>query len=235
MNLANSSQPPSEAREGAPPDFVWADIEKVFLDMDGTILDKYYDDYFWEQYVPDNYAKKNNLSHPEAQQHLLGTYKSVENTLQWTDLDYWSERLGLDIAKLKQEISHLVIVHPHVTDFLSYMDQLGKKVYLITNAHPKALQVKMEKVKLEKWFQRLICSQEIGAAKEQSTFWHSLHDVLPYDKETTLFVDDTEKVLHSAAGYGIQHLIHIAKPSSRKEPQQSLHYLSILSFRELLF
>jgi FMN phosphatase YigB (HAD superfamily) len=235
MILANSSQPLSKFREPRRPEFIWADIETVFLDMDGTLLDKYYDDYFWEQYVPENYAKKNNISQPEARQHLLGTYKSVENTLQWTDLDYWSERLGLDIAKLKQEISHLVNIHPDVVDFLAYMENLGKKVYLVTNAHPKALQVKMDKVKIENWFQRLICSQEIGVAKEQSTFWHRLNDILPYDKETTLFADDTEKVLHAAAGYGIQHLVHIAKPSSRLAHQHSLNFPSILSFRELMF
>jgi len=235
MTLANSSQSLSKFREPSRPNFIWADIETVFLDMDGTLLDKYYDDYFWEQYVPENYAKKHNLSYPEARQHLLGTYKSVENTLQWTDLDYWSERLGLDIANLKKEISHLVNIHPDVIDFLAFMENLGKKVYLVTNAHPKALQVKMDKVKIEHWFQRLICSQEVGAAKEQSTFWHKLHDILPYAKETTLFADDTEKVLHSAAGYGIRHLIHIAKPSSRLDPQHSRNFPSILSFRELMF
>ena len=235
MNLVNSSPPPSEAQDRVRPDFSWSEVETIFLDMDGTLLDKYYDDYFWEHYVPENYARKNNLNHAEARQKLLGTYQRVENTLQWTDLDYWSERLGLDIAHLKKEVSHLVNIHPHVIDFLAYMDELGKKVYLVTNAHPKALQVKMDKVKLEKWFQRLICSQEVGAAKEQPPFWHKLQEILPYAKETTLFADDTEKVLHSAAGYGIQHLIHIAKPSSRLEARHSLHYPSILSFRELMF
>lgn len=235
MNSVNSSPPLSEVQERARPNFSWADIETVFLDMDGTLLDKYYDDYFWEHYVPENYAKKNNLSHPEARQHLLETYKRVENTLQWTDLDYWSERLGLDIAQLKEEISHLVNIHPHVVDYLGYMADLGKKVYLVTNAHPKALQVKMDKVQIENCFHRLICSQEVGAAKEQPQFWHKLHDILPYDKETTLFVDDTEKVLHSAAGYGVRYLIHVAKSSSKLEPKHSLHYPSILTFRELMF
>lgn len=234
MNLANLSPAP-EVTKRVRPEFLWQEITAVFLDMDGTLLDKYYDDYFWEHYVPKTYANKNNLHHPEARQRLLSIYRSVENTLQWTDLDYWSERLGLDIASLKREVSHLVNVHPHVVDFLSYMEELGKKVYLITNAHPKALEVKMEKVKIGRWFQRLITSQEVGAAKEQPEFWHKLQEILPYDKATTLFADDTEKVLHSAAGYGIGHLVHIAKPSSRLDPQHSLHYPSILSFQELLF
>ncbi len=235
MNSANSYQQRPEAAAGIRPEFTWSDIETVFLDMDGTLLDKYYDDYFWEHYVPETFAKKNNIDSLMARQHLLATYKSVADTLQWTDIDYWSDRLGLDIAKLKEEVSHLVNIHPHVIDFLAYMEELGKKVFLITNAHPKALQVKMNKVQLDAWFQRLICSQEVGAAKEQAQFWCKLHDILPYDKDTTLFADDTEKVLHSAESYGIRHLIHIAKPSSRLAPRHSLHYPSIISFNELMF
>ncbi len=202
--------------------------------MDGTLLDKHYDDYFWEEYVPEMFAKKKNLKLSEARQHLLATYRSVENTLQWTDLDYWSTRLDLDIAQLKRDVSHLIGILPDVTDFLAYLRQLGMRICLVTNAHPKALQVKMEKVRLEHSFHRLICSQEVGAAKEQPVFWQKLQGILPYDKESTLFADDTEKVLQSAATYGIRHLVHIARSSSQREPQHSLHFPSILSFRELM-
>jgi putative hydrolase of the HAD superfamily len=203
--------------------------------MDGTLLDKYYDDYFWEHFVPEVYAAKNRVDIADARKLLLKTYKSVENTLQWTDLDYWSDRLGLDIVALKREIGHLVNIHPYIIDYFEYMQRIGKKLYLVTNAHPKALEVKMEQVNIEKWFEQLICSKEVGAAKEQPEFWHRLQRILPYDSERTLFADDTEKVLHSARAFGIRHLIHIAKPSSRLPAQFSEHYQSIETFQELMF
>jgi putative hydrolase of the HAD superfamily len=218
-----------------PPDFSWDQIDCVFLDMDGTLLDKYYDDYFWEHFVPEVYAAKNRVDIADARKLLLKTYKSVENTLQWTDLDYWSDRLGLDIVALKREIGHLVNIHPYIIDYFEYMQRIGKKLYLVTNAHPKALEVKMEQVNIEKWFEQLICSKEVGAAKEQPEFWHRLQRILPYDSERTLFADDTEKVLHSARAFGIRHLIHIAKPSSRLPAQFSEHYQSIETFQELMF
>ena len=31
----------------------WDDIDLVLLDMDGTLLDKHFDDHFWEEYVPE--------------------------------------------------------------------------------------------------------------------------------------------------------------------------------------
>ncbi|MGB3209816.1 MAG: GMP/IMP nucleotidase [Desulforhopalus sp.] len=234
MNLPNLFTKQPEAPKQIRPRFSWDRIDSVFLDMDGTLLDKYYDDYFWEQYVPEVYSAKNQVDLADARKLLLETYRSVENTLQWTDLDYWSDRLHLDIPALKKEISHLVNIHPHIIDFFEYMQRIGKKLYLVTNAHPKALAVKMRQVSLENWFEQMICSQEVGAAKEQPEFWHNLQRLLPYDKERTLFADDTEKVLHAAEEYGIQHLIHIAKPSSRLPTQFSLHYQSIVTFQELI-
>ncbi len=40
--------------------FSLKDIKFVLLDMDGTLLDKYFDDFFWEHLVPEKYAEKHN-------------------------------------------------------------------------------------------------------------------------------------------------------------------------------
>ncbi|MGB3225488.1 MAG: HAD family hydrolase [Desulforhopalus sp.] len=235
MNSPCSLKQQPEVVKQIRPDFSWDEIDCVFLDMDGTLLDKYYDDYFWEHFVPEAYAAHNLVDITDARKLLLETYRSVESTLQWTDLNYWSDRLGLDIVALKREIRHLVNIHPHVIDYFEYMDKIGKKMYLITNAHPKALEIKMEQVNIGKWFTRMICSQEVGAAKEQPEFWHNLQQLLPYDINMTLFADDTEKVLHSARTSGLRHLVHIAKPSSRLPVRFSTRYQSIVNFRELMF
>jgi len=215
--------------------FSWEDIDRIFLDLDGTLLDKYYDDYFWEHYVPEIYSRKNNVEPDTCRELLLATYKSVQNTLQWTDLNYWSDRLGLDIGALKSEIVHLVDIHPHVRDFFSHAGRLNKELYLVTNAHPKALEVKLGKIDIAGVFDKIICSQDVGFAKEQVEFWTELQEIQRFDKETTLFVDDTERVLDSAKEYGFRHLIHIAKPSSKLAPRYSTQYPSIDNFKTLIF
>jgi putative hydrolase of the HAD superfamily len=34
------------------------EIDYVLLDLDGTLLDKYFDDYFWLHLVPEKYAER---------------------------------------------------------------------------------------------------------------------------------------------------------------------------------
>lgn len=232
MNSKPCSPSQPEAQPRARLD--WAEIDTVLLDLDGTLLDRHFDDFFWEQHIPAIYAAHHGIGQEEARQELLSTYRSVENTLQWTDLDYWSQRLDLDFAREKADLAHLVAVHPGVLDFLTHLRRLGKTVHLVTNAHPEALRIKMKQSQLADWFDTCLCSREVGVAKEQGLFWQRLQRFLPHVKERTLFIDDTEKVLDAAAAYGIGHLLHVAKPSSQRPAVPSLRYAVVHSFSELI-
>lgn len=216
------------------PILCWDDLDTVLLDMDGTLLDKHFDDYFWEQYVPEHYSLLHDISIKEAKEELLARYRAVENTLHWTDLNYWSEELGLDIPELKLRINHLIGVHPYVVDFLEYCMKMRKKLYLITNAHPGTLSIKLEKTSIGPWFDRILCAEEIGLAKEDPEFWQRLEQALHFDKTKTMLADDSEKVLTAAENFGVAKLIYVAKPSSRKHVCYSSKYPSIEFFKELI-
>lgn len=227
MNKPLSTTPP-------PVSVNWQKIDTVLLDMDGTLLDKYFDDYFWEKHVPKVYAEKHQLSAEEAEAALLAKYRSVENTLQWTDLHYWTDRLDLDIPQLKKDIQQMIQVHANAVPFLQFIRNTGKKLCLVTNAHSITLEIKLARTDIGKYFDVIVCSEEVGEAKEKVSFWKKLENHIHFDRETTLFADDTEKVLHSARTYGIEHLIHVAKPSSRLPVKYSREFQSISDFGELL-
>jgi len=212
----------------------WEAVDTVLLDMDGTLLDKHFDDYFWEHYVPEVFAEKNDLTPLEARKELLARYKSIEGTLAWTDLDYWSEKLGLDIPALKLKINHLIQVHPYVIDFLQYCRNIEKAVHLVTNAHSKTLDIKMQKTDLGGYFDKVICSEEIGLPKEEPKFWERLESILGFDKQRTILADDNENVLQAAQIYGMGALIFVARPSSRAEIKYSSLFPSIVYFKELI-
>jgi putative hydrolase of the HAD superfamily len=236
-NCSRDTQPmslTSSQSEKKAPRLNWETIDTVLLDMDGTLLDKHFDDYFWEQYVPEHYSLIHDIPVEQARAELLARYKSVENTLDWTDLNYWSRELGLDIPELKMRVNHLIGVHPYVIEFLEFCLSRRKKLYLITNAHSATLSIKLDKTAIGPWFDKIICAEEIGLAKEVPKFWHRLAETLSFDPAHALLADDTEKVLDAAARYGLAHLIFVARPSSRHPVRYSEKYPSIEFFKELI-
>ena len=48
----------------------WAHIDSVLLDLDGTLLDLHYDNYFWNEFVPARYAQNRSLSVTDAKTKL---------------------------------------------------------------------------------------------------------------------------------------------------------------------
>ncbi|MFN3396339.1 MAG: GMP/IMP nucleotidase [Thermodesulfovibrionales bacterium] len=213
---------------------LWSnDIKYVLLDMDGTLLDKYFDDYFWEHLVPEKYAEKYDMTFGKAKDILMKKYKHHEGTLNWTDIDFWSRELDLDIPALKEQIKHLIEVHPHVEEFLKELKRRRKKVFLVTNAHFKVLDLKMKKTDIGKYFDACITSFDMTYPKEDLRFWKRAEKKLQFEKEKTLFIDDTEEILRTARDFGIRYIIYKAKANSKEHPKRSEEFPTLYDFKEL--
>ena len=212
----------------------WNKINSVFLDMDGTLLDLYFDNHFWREHVPMRYAEYNGLKIEAAREHLFPLFQSVEGTMEWYCVDYWSQQLGMDIAELKREVDHLISVHPHVIDFLTAMRQLSKRIVLVTNAHSKSLELKMQSTQLSGHFDAIICAHDIGLPKEEPEFWDKLQLTEAFNKSDTLLVDDSLPVLRSARQYGIAHLLAVYKPDTRAPVKDVEEFNAINHFSDIM-
>jgi GMP/IMP 5'-nucleotidase len=212
----------------------WTLIETVLLDMDGTLLDLNFDNHFWQEFVPQQFADLHQLSLAEAKSQLQPRFKLMEGRLEWYCLDYWSEELKLNMVGLKQELAGLIAVHPHVTEFLDALRGSGRRLLLVTNAHRDSLSLKMEKTCLHQFFDDIISSHDYGLAKEQQGFWQTLQDKHVFEKHSTLLVDDSLSVLHSAQVFGIAHLVSISKPDSQAPVRQITGFPAVEDFRALM-
>ena len=59
------------------PQLPWETIDTVLLDMDGTLLDKHFDDYFWEQYVPEHYSLLRDIPVQSVCEHHMAAIQGV--------------------------------------------------------------------------------------------------------------------------------------------------------------
>jgi putative hydrolase of the HAD superfamily len=220
-----------EVRPFKPP---WSQIDTVLLDMDGTLLDLRFDNYFWAELVPAKYAEKNALSHAAARAELEPRFAARRGELSWYCTDHWSRELDLPIAALKHEARAQIGWLRGAQEFLRQIRTLGKRMLLVTNAHHDTLRIKDTQTGLSCYFDRLVSSHTLGHAKESPEFWRRLHDAHPFDTQRTLFVDDSLAVLRAARGHGIAHIVAVTHPDSAQSPRSCEEFPSVARVAELL-
>ena len=216
------------------PSLPWHAIDTVLLDMDGTLLDLHYDNHFWMEHLPQRYAELHGVSRAMAEMELQPLFERNAGQLQWYCLDFWSAELKIPVRELKLETAHLIALRPDADTFLAALRQAGKRVILITNAHRDSLSLKMERIELAPYFERLISSHDYGFAKENPQFWDALQVDIDFDPARSLFIDDTLPILRSAQAFGVGHLLAVKEPDSKKGPKDTGEFAAVEDYRELI-
>ena len=187
------------------------DNKYYLIDLDGVILDTSYDNYFWQKHIPRVYAQKKAIDEKDAVNvtHSLFNYK--KKTKEWYDIVYWSNLLDIDIVheKKKSENMSLIKLQKGSLNILERLRELNKKLFLVTNAHRKTLEIKLSKFDLSIYFDEIICSHELGYIKEDIKFWHILRNKLQVDYNDSVLIEDTFDNIRSAHHAGVGSFIYI--------------------------
>ena len=227
MDSHSLSHAPSHALD-------WPRIEWVLLDMDGTLLDLGYDNWFWRTLVPERYGAARSISSEQAVAELLPHFTSLAHTLPWYCTDHWSGLTGLNIAALKHETRERVSVLDGTEEFLSAVRDSGRKLWLATNAHRDSWRIKLEKTGLAHYFERIVCSHDFGAPKESQLFWNGLMATHPFERERAFFADDSLPVLRGAATFGIGQIRAVAMPEKGQPRREITEFVAVDRLADLL-
>ncbi|MFO0778233.1 MAG: HAD hydrolase-like protein [Nitrospira sp.] len=212
----------------------WSHIDDVLLDMDGTLLDRHFDNFFFEEELPRRYAVLHRLSFEESRDRLMAMYRSVEGELAWTDLNYWTRRVGIDVVAMHKELDHMIGFLPGAEAFLRHLRQLGKRVTIVTNAHSTGVSVKVAKTGLDRYVDRIVDAFEVGYLKMRPEYWPNCQRLLGFNPSRSLFMDDDEGCLIAARTFGVAHLVHSAQSSSQLPPAPLPQFFSVMGFAPLL-
>ena len=212
----------------------WNGIDHVLLDLDGTLLDLDFDNHFWQQLVPRVWGERRGLELSAAQAILRPRFAACMGTLPWYSTEYWSQELGLDIVALKRQDAHRIRWLPGAREFLAAARARGKRLVLLTNAHPQALAIKHERTGVLDHFDASFSSHDLGAPKEDPRFWQALRHLEPFDAGRSLFVDDSATVLHAARAAGIGLIRAIRRPDSVRAGHQHEEFVAVDALVELI-
>ncbi len=222
----------------------WSNIDTVLLDMDGTLLDQRYDNWFWQELVPRRYAELHGLSEAAAWDRLAPKFQAVRGTMRWYCLDHWSGELGLDIAAIKREALQRAAVDraagqkveylPGALGFLHRLKASGKRRVLVTNAHPVTLAIKNEHARLTDHFDACYSTHAFQAPKEDAAVWPRLTAREPFVAARTLLIDDSLPVLDAAHAFGIAWLRAVRRPDTGRPVQATGRYVAVDGVADLM-
>jgi GMP/IMP 5'-nucleotidase len=214
-----------------PPD--WSAIDTVLLDMDGTLLDLGYDKLFWEEMLPRHVAESRGVTIDEAHRLMRPIFDSTAGTLDWYCIDHWSRALSIDIAALKRATRHRTEWLPEARTFLARLRSAGRRIALVTNAHPDILAIKDAHLGICRRFDAVYSAHGFGVPKEDASFWPQLAALEGYDPSRTLFADDNRAVLEAARGHGIRWIYAVQRPVNRGSVRASHGIPGVESVHEL--
>jgi HAD superfamily hydrolase (TIGR01509 family) len=212
----------------------WKDIHTVLLDMDGTLLDLHFDNHFWLEHMPKKLMEKHGMSLLAAKEMMAIETEQVMGTLSWYCLDFWADKLDVDIMGAKREMEHLISIREDSLPFINALKTSGRDVILVTNAHPDSLSLKVEHTRLDSHIDQLISTHEFAVTKESQVLWQKLQVKLGFNPQHTLFVDDSLGILKAAQDFGIKHLLAVSNPDSQQPVREISEFPSIQDYRYLL-
>lgn len=211
----------------------WHSIDTVLLDMDGTLLDLGFDKLFWEEILPRRFAASRGISVDEAHRLMRPIFDRTHGTLDWYCIDYWSRALALDIATLKRAVRHHIAWLPESRGFLAKLRASGRRMVLVTNAHPEILAIKDAQLGIRRHFDAVYSSFMVGAPKESADFWPRLAKAEPFDTRRTLFADDSHAVLRAARAHGIGWIYAVRRPVLSGPARAAKEFPGVDSVHEL--
>jgi len=212
----------------------WGEIDTVLLDLDGTLLDLAFDNRFWRECVPDAWARARSIEVQQARTLLAPRFRAREGTLDWYCIDYWSRELQLDIVALKHAESHGICWLPGAREFLGRVRAAGKRLVLLTNAHPTTLAIKDARTQVVSYFDATFSSHLFGAPKEDARFWQQVARVQAFDPARSVFVDDSLPVLRAARRAGIAQVYAVRRPDSSVNARLQEEFPAVDCVAELL-
>ena len=127
-------------------------------------------------------------------------FDRTHGTLDWYCIDYWSRELALDIAALKRAVRHQIAWLPESRGFLAKLRASGRRMVLVTNAHPEIARDQGRAARHPAPFRRGVHLVHDGRAQGVGGFLAAPAKAEPFDQRRTLFVDDSHAVLRAAQG-----------------------------------
>jgi putative hydrolase of the HAD superfamily len=168
----------------------------VSFDLDGTITDTSFVDSVWLKGIPRSYALKNGLTFEDAKNRVMKEYSKIgKKRLQWYDLSYWINKLGLEVSpeEVLSSFRHKIRIFPDVREVLEEFRDRRLRLIVVTNARREFVDLELETTKIGHYFERVFSStSDFGLIKKSVSVYRKVCSICDVSPEEMIHVGDDE-------------------------------------------
>ncbi|MBI4016998.1 MAG: HAD family hydrolase [Candidatus Aenigmarchaeota archaeon] len=182
-------------------------IKVIGFDLDGTLAGEEFDKIIWNEEIPKLYAKKNKLSIEDAKTKVYADYfkaKYIENVPEWTNIEYWFKRFGLENGwnKLLEDVKGKIYLYSETVKVLKKLSKY--KRVIVSNSHPHFLSMKLKIEGLSQYFNEIISTPTFHHKKKSKHLFKDLLGHWGIKPEEMAFVgNDYEEDYENPSAVGI--------------------------------
>ncbi len=166
----------------------------ISFDLDGTLVDKRFDDEMWFKEVPKLYAAKHGVSFKQAYRECRAAYDAVGNyRLNWYRICYWLNRFGIRRSRklIMRDLRRFAKPYSDAAPVLRSLKRKGFRVVVVSNAAPCFLEFKLDAAGLSRYVsERFSVSGRFGTVRKSKRVYARLCRVLRAKPREIVHVGD---------------------------------------------
>lgn len=168
----------------------------VSFDMDGTLTDISFADSVWLEGMPHEYALRKSIPFEVAKKKVISEYNKIgKDRLEWYNLSYWIEKLGLDLTpkEILTRYESRIKVFPEVAEVLKELTDEEFRLIIITNAHRDFADLELETADITSHFEGIFSTtSDLGLVKNTVDAYRKVCGICKISPEQVIHVGDDE-------------------------------------------
>jgi putative hydrolase of the HAD superfamily len=173
------------------------------FDLDGTLIDKNFDDAIWLEELPALYAKQNGIGLAEAKEIFFSEYHQVgPNRMEWYDIDHWFRKMKLEVParKVVENMRGKIRLYADSLPSLRQLKRRKARMVVLSNSPRMFLEIKMKAEGLDSFFERSVSvPTDYAKVKSHEGVFERLARELGVAKADILHVGDSYSQDYMAA------------------------------------
>lgn len=164
-------------------------IKVLSLDLQGTLSDSKFSDYFWLELLPLKYANKYHMSIQDAKNYLKNKFKEigVYDRLYYDD-KYWSELLGFDTVT---ELKNMELQPTINMKLYNYIKRLNIPVIILSTTTDIFINYELKSVD-DIFYKKYSCMDYFNVAGKTNVVYSKLCEELNIKQNELLHIGDSK-------------------------------------------